>query len=184
MNKDIAGTRPVFNATEESDCLSRLRAILTATKKALEMGQRASISEDKISFDFESDYTEFREIANVIGVYGASRIITLAACSKYNRKYRQPFLLSDECVAYEYYEHVLAYQWAVGDRYAPNDIVIAWSIVKGSYDADSVIDATRSIDISLSNVKPGDYQSLAFGYRNGIRSCYIGTQYDPWRDSR
>jgi hypothetical protein len=159
-------------------------AILTAKVKAKMMGERAIVSADCISFKFSEEYIEFCEIAECLGEYGAAEIISSSACAKYNNQIGRPFILSNSCVANEYFEHVLAYQWAVGDRLLPTAIVLAWSIDSKSYDESNVYDATSSIDIRISDVKPKNYQAIAFDYKNGIRACYIGSELDPWRDER
>ena len=45
----------------------------------------------------------------------------------------------------------------------------------------TIYEATVSIDIRESQVAVGDYQAIAFGYQEGIRSEYLYTERDPWR---
>ena len=79
----------------------------------------------------------------------------------------------------------------MGDRNSPNILVAGYLVLKMRnkeiYDATSVLTATASIDIRLSDVIAGEgpfSQASVFDYPGGIRKIYIGTEVDPWRDMR
>lgn len=130
--------------------------------------------------------------ANVIGFSEMCDLIAKHACQKYARTYSREFLLSDDCVSGEIFDHVKAYQWAIGEAKLPSKIVLASAVIGlrdnygggEYYSRASIYAACASIDMREADIVPGGLQTFAFGYKSGIRKCYIGTEFDPFQDDR
>ena len=62
-----------------------------------------------------------------------------------------------------------------------------WSEAWGSINKNGVYNATRSIDIREKDVKKSNNisdQANVFGYKEGLRDIYQGSELDPWADER
>ena len=160
----------------------------TPEQRAAAIGDRCTISEGTISIDMDAEADEIEQLRNQLSMKEICDEIAKVACSRYYDMYGQEFLLSDKCVSFEIEAHIDAYYWSVGETLIPNYLVVGfWAkqmIDTQGYNASSVYDATKSIDIRERDVVIYGYQSIAFGYRNGIRDVYIGTSRDPWANTR
>ena len=181
------------------------KKIISATIAAKEIGGRATVEDGTISINMDDEKDEIKRISNVLGMERTCDLIAEAACDKFCDNNGREFLLSDACVSKEILDHVEAYYWATGDKLFPNFLAFGYIVlqsynkIKGgdyksaiNYNADSVYEATRSIDMREREVVKNNSsglsnyasQSVVFDYKNGIRDEYLGTQYDPWADER
>ena len=161
--------------------------------QALSIGWSADVTKEKITINLDEEIESINFIlANSdLSLELISSYIAEAACDKYYEMFGEEFLLSDECVANEIYEHIVAYKWSIGEKFLPNAIAAVFSAYNSRED---VYNATRLTDIRLTDITDvfqgnenrysGFYQVLVFGYCFGVRDIYIGTEKDPWRDMR
>ena len=114
--------------------------------------------------------------------------IAAGACDKYKSIYGKEFLLSDSCVGYELYDYFDAYQWARGCKFLPNTLAAGFYakrvIERHPSPRSEAARASRVTDIRIADVYSGSWSVELFGYKKGIRDCYIGSPLDPWADER
>ena len=174
-----------------------------AIDSAIAIGKRASVADNSISISMISEEEEIDRIVKYLGLQRTCDLISQAACDKFLEENDREFLLTDACVSKEILDHIVAYNWSVGKTSHKNHLVIGYLlkqkynnlIGKGSNSeyADSVYNATESIDMREADVKKTskasllDYyssQAYVFNYKEGLREEYQGTEYDPWADER
>ena len=185
MNTDITGMHP--SGLGHAAIYVRDEALpLVVDDYAYYVGYTASITKDHISIDLESVNSELYTYCEVTGVslLEACQRMADGVCDRYYQNYNEEFLLSNACVANEIFEHILAYRWAIGERNTPTLLGLGYRAIKGSKEAVAI--ACVRIDIRVSEICIGGptSQSFVFGYRNGIRECYRGTERDPWANKR
>ncbi len=192
LNNPISRSDPAGNYSNFSilvsspECAGQSKKLIDL---AFGIGERASISEGAISLDMDQELDVVLYLSEYYGIGYICDAIALAACEKYCEMYGRDFLLSTICVSYEIEEHIYAYLWSKDLRPLPNVLAAGFSMKKiltGRYSASSVYDATRTIDIYEKDVWDNGIgtQAWIFDYRNGIRNCYLGTEWDPWAFER
>jgi len=163
-------------------------AIGVAKSVAFSIGYSSVAGEGSISVNLDQ-YNDTINYLNLIMYVSLDVIcseIAVGANKKHVDVYGSAFLLSNDCIAKEIYEHIIAYQWSIGQRFIPNIIAVGFYF-RANYSACNVYNATRLTDIRETEVTGNlrwDSQGFWFQYKDGIRDCYIGTPRDPWKDER
>lgn len=188
-------TRIVYNdgargTEKKSEAMEAARAI----------GKRATISDGEIIISMEIEGEEINRLAEVLGLELTCDLISASACDKFLEEQDREFMLSDACVSKEIYDHVEAYNWAVGEESKQNYLAAGYDLIqrankivngdfRGAFQsqADAVYQATVNINMKESDIEKTNSitsQSVVFGYKDGLREEYKGTEYDPWADQR
>ena len=92
----------------------------------------------------------------------------------YEAQFGEPYLFSEDCMAWELQYHADAYLDALGYRgHSPHFSTLFFS-------KEELIAHTKEIDISVKDVNDPK-QVIMFRYRQGIRPCWRGTDKDPFK---
>ena len=155
------------------------------------LGCSIKLNEGHICMDMDSASEDVINLSEKISIADISQVLASIACFRYDNQYGKEFLLSNKCVGIEIEDHINAYYWATGYANFPNYLVVGFLALnflnQHKYDATSVYNATRYIDIRESDVVANgglSSQASVFGYKDGIRDIYIGTERDPWASTR
>lgn len=128
---------------------------------------------DGFSINIADREQEWQDCVSACGRNKAYAEMAAQLCRHYENAYGEPFLFTEECIAWEIRYHFDAYMSARGFRGFPRHITTY------AFSRESLIRHCRVIDISTDDV--GNLkQRLMFGYRRGIRPLWRGTERDPF----
>ncbi len=153
---------------------------------AYAIGERADVSKGYIGINLNTENDNITDLLSYgMPLNNICDRIAFAACEKYQNVLQEEFILRWECVSYEIQEHIIAYQFSIGERWMPNALALGY-MISHSKGKEDVRRATENTDIRERDVVPGDFksQSSLFDYKNGINLVYIGSARDPWREER
>ena len=161
LRKDISGATDEEADGDKYDELDQL------------LDKYATVSEDGFTINLEDETEEWNSCIKEIGVQQAYDYMSDYLCQKYEATYEKEFLFSNECVSYEIEYHVDAYMCMKGySGYSRN-------ITTFIFRKESLVGHCKVINISTNDTD--DFkQAVMFGYMNGIRSQYRGTDKDPY----
>ena len=141
----------------------RLKALLLGCTEVLREGFRIDLSEDPAAWN---------ALSRAIGSKRLSRICAETLEQAYERTYREPFLFSARCMAFEFRYHLNAYLWAKGLRRLRHVTTLILTRKR-------IEDKCHSVEIDRTDVYRLS-QRLLFRYFFGIRSGYRRTDCDPY----
>ena len=152
------------------------------------IGARANIESDSIEIDLEKE----KNLILSLNSYGylSMEVICSAIADGASRRFEvmngRPFLLSEECMSSEIYNHLIPYLWTQDQKLCPNLLGYGFYVGNG-WSMSRLEAAVVGVSIRESDVVCGGgwlSQASVFNYKDGIRDCYIGTERDPWRNRR
>ena len=167
-----------------------------AKERAAQLGNAIVLSKGAMQFDISAYREDIASLEEYFSLRHICDVMSFTACAQYEKAFGEPFLLDELCVSGEIEAHIVGYDYATGDRFLPNSMVLGYKISSilfeqqypsradtwihvwraEIYEADAKIDETW-----LKNLAS---QATAFGYKEGIRDIYLGTDRDPWRNER
>ncbi|MCF0105860.1 MAG: hypothetical protein HUJ53_03790 [Holdemanella sp.] len=122
------------------------------------------------------NHDELDELLKKIGIKKGYQMMADIACKGYEETFKEPFLFSNACVAYEIEYHTDAYMCMMKHRgYIRN-------ITTFVFTRRLLVRACEDINISTCDVY--NLQSILFQYYKGIRNCYKKTNKDPYKKFR
>ncbi len=131
------------------------------------------LRENGFSVHIEQETETWNRMMKTIGVKDAYFLIAEILCALYEEEYGQKFLFHERCVAGELAYHVNCYMSVLGYKGYPRPLtsyILPKKIILAHCD--------------IVDIYEGDVKSLAqrilFQYRKGIRSCYVGSEKDPF----
>ncbi len=136
--------------------------------------RNTSFVEDGFSVKLSSEQSAWDRCFRALGRNRAYQLMAAALCGEYERRFGAPFLFSERCVAWELKYHIDAYMAVQGYRgYRRHVSTLLFS-------PEQLRRHCEQVDISTEDVASVK-QRLMFGYRQGIRPCWKGTEQDPFR---
>ncbi len=151
-----------------------VQAAANAERKLVRLLDRyTEIRPDGFRIDLAGAHAQWDRCLKRIGLHRAYRRMAERLCRVYLERFGEPFLLTEDCVAWEIQYHVDAFMAARGYRhYSRNATTLLYSKA-------ALISHCREVDISTEDI--GDWkQRTMFRYRKGIRDCYRNTDRDPF----
>ncbi len=136
----------------------------------------AAIGEKGFALDLRAEPEAWRRAISALGRGRAYLLIAERLCSRYELRYRKPFLFSESCVAFEIAYHAEAYFWALGLGGRRHASTLLFSREK-------LIAHCEVVDISTDDTASRK-QRLMFSYAAGVRPRYRGTAEDPFAAKR
>lgn len=128
------------------------------------------------SVDLSAEPEEWDRLLRALGHGRGYALMAEALCKGYEARYGEPFLFTEDCVAWELQYHAEAYFNAIGYAgYRPHFSTLF-------FNRERLIRHTKVIDVSAKDAKDPK-QALTFGYRAGVRPCWRGTEKDPYRNN-
>ena len=132
------------------------------------------IRKDGFAIHIEDEPVEWDHTIKVIGIREAYRKMAKYICDAYEKKFGEPYLLNEKCIAYEIEFHV--------DAFMTMQKLRGYSRHVGTllYTKSQLLKHCGVIDISTKDLSVLK-QRVMFRYRKGIRDIYKGTERDPFR---
>ena len=126
------------------------------------------------SIDLASAHRQWDGCLKLLGLKEAYKRMAEFLCRTYLERFGEPFLLTEDCVAWEIQYHTDAYMAAKGYRHYSRNVTTLL------FTREALEAHCKEVDISLEDMT-NRKQRLMFRYRQGIRDCYRGTEKDPFR---
>ena len=136
--------------------------------------QYAVIKAEGFSVDLASAHERWDRCMKRLGLKAAYARMAEYLCRAYLERFGEPFLLTEDCIAWEIQYHADADMAARGYRgYSRNVTTLLYS--KAALERHC-----KEVDISLEDMDNWKQRTM-FRYKQGIRACYRGTERDPFR---
>ena len=154
------------------------RTAPNAERKLIRLLDRyAEIRPDGFRINLAAAHAQWDRCLKQLGLHYAYARMAAYLCHTYLKRFGEPFLFSEDCVAWEIQYHVDAYMAARGYRhYSRNATTLLYSKA-------ALISHCREVDISVDDMNDWKQRTM-FRYRSGIRDCYKNTPRDPFRRRR
>lgn len=175
---------------------SYIDAYTAARERAAQLGNAIVLSKGTMKFDISSYRADISDLEEYLSLQYICDAMSFTACMRYEKMFGEPFLLDELCVSGEIEDHIIGYDYAIGDRCWGNWMVYGYKAKVLFSEAhwpskEEVWDHVWQAEICEADAMlNGNWfqniasQAYAFGYKEGIRDVYVGTDRDPWRNER
>ncbi len=167
------GRKDADGAEDESAIDKAKEALLSLLELLSLLNDNTTIDEKGFTINIETAIDEWDSCIKALGTHKAYDAMAGYLCGKYKEIYDKEFLFSESCVAYEIEYHVDAFMWVNKKKgYTRN-------VTTFLYSQEELYEHCKKINISTNDLFDFKQKNM-FGYKNGIRECYIGTEMDPY----